>query len=213
MRLFTRHDIICVIAACAAITLFIGCSGTPESNPLDFEQTPMQVVYNMEVVQSEKGNVTMRMTAPVMQHFEFTKDSLDQSYDYYPKGIHVDAYTVDGALETTVDADEARHITTSGQEEWKAYGNVTLVNIPKRERMVSDTMYWEQDKKRIYTDCYVKITSPQGVMQGYGMESDERANRTIILKPFDSFTRMQDSTEVVIDSANFIGPLLYIKEN
>ena len=193
--------------------LYAGCSGQPESHPLDFELTPMQVVHNMEILQTEKGVITMRMTAPTLQHFEFRKDSMDQSYDYYPNGIHVDAYTADGALETTVDADEARHITTPGREEWKAFGNVTLVNIPKRQRMVSDTMYWDQDGKRIYTDCYVKVTSPQGVMQGYGMESDERANRTIILKPFDSFTRMQDSTEVVIDSANFIGPLLYIKEN
>ena len=187
--------------------LYSGCSGKSESTPLDFELTPMQVVYNMEILQTERGVTTMRMTAPTLQHFEFRKDSMDQSYDYYPDGIHVDAYTSDGALETTVDADEARHITTPGQEEGKAFGNVQVVNIAKRERMESDTMYWVQDEKRIYTDCYVRISSPQGVMQGYGMESDERANKTIILKPFDSFSRMQDSTEVVIDSANFIGPL------
>ncbi len=187
--------------------LYSGCSGKPETAPLDFELTPMQVVYNMEIQQTERGVTTMRMTAPTLQHFEFRKDSVDQSFDYYPDGIHVDAYTSDGALETTVDADEARHITTPGQEEWKAFGNVQIVNIAKRERMESDTIYWVQDEKRIYTDCYVRISSPQGVMQGYGMESDERANRTILLKPFDSFSRMQDSTEVVIDSANFIGPL------
>ncbi len=196
-----------IIAACAAIMLYSGCSNKPESVPLDFELTPMQVVYNMEIQQTERGVTTMRMTAPTLQHFEFRKDSIDQSYDYYPDGIHVDAYTSDGALETTVDADEARHITTPGQEEWKAFGNVQIVNIAKRERMESDTIYWVQDEKRIYTDCYVRVSSPQGVMQGYGMESDERANRTILLKPFDSFSKMQDSTEVVIDSANFIGPL------
>lgn len=210
MRFRTATYLFNIIAACAAIMLYSGCSGKPESSSLDFEQTPMQVVYNMEIQQTELGMTTMRMTAPVMQHFEFRKDSMDQSYDYYPKGIHVDAYTKDGALETTVDADEARHITTPGQEEWKAFGNVQVVNIAKRERMESDTIYWVQDEKRIYTDCYVRISSPQGVMQGYGMESDERANRTILLKPFDSFSRMQDSTAVVIDSANFIGPL---KEN
>lgn len=187
--------------------VFNACSGAADQTQLDFEQTPMQVVYDMVIVQTEKGVVTMRMTAPTMRHYEFTKDSLTQSYDYYPDGIHVDAYTSDGALETTVDANEARHITTPGAEEWKAFGNVTLVNIAKREKMVSDTIYWVQDEKRIYTNCYVRITSPQGMMQGYGMESDERANRTVILRPFDSFSRMQDSTGVVIDSANFIGPL------
>ena len=44
-------------------------------------------------------------------------------------------------------------------------------------------------------------------MQGYGMESDQRARNSVILRPFDSYgVVVQDSTEVRIDSANFIGP-------
>ena len=51
--------------------------------------------------------------------------------------------------------------------------------------------------------------SPDGFIQGYGMESDERARNTIILKPFDNYAFVvQDSTEVTVDSVNFIGPLL-----
>jgi hypothetical protein len=47
-------------------------------------------------------------------------------------------------------------------------------------------------------------------MQGYGMESDELARNAIILKPFDSYSVIQqDSTEVLyIDTVNFVGPLL-----
>ena len=46
-------------------------------------------------------------------------------------------------------------------------------------------------------------------MQGYGMRSDQRARNSIILNPFDNFAFIvQDSTEVLIDSVNFIGPLL-----
>ena len=50
--------------------------------------------------------------------------------------------------------------------------------------------------------------SPQGFMQGYGMESDQRARDSRIFNPFNSYgIVVQDSTEVVIDSVNFIGPL------
>jgi hypothetical protein len=46
-------------------------------------------------------------------------------------------------------------------------------------------------------------------MQGYGMESDELARNAIILKPFDSYSIIKDSTEVLyIDTVNFVGPLL-----
>ena len=75
--------------------------------------------------------------------------------------------------------------------------------------METDTIYWDRKKKEIYTDCYIKMFSPDGFMQGYGMRSDERARNSIILRPFDSYgIVVRDSADVVIDSVNFIGPLL-----
>jgi hypothetical protein len=50
--------------------------------------------------------------------------------------------------------------------------------------------------------------SPSGFVQGFGMESDQRARNNIIFKPFNSYGIVtQDSTRVVVDSVNFIGPL------
>jgi hypothetical protein len=50
--------------------------------------------------------------------------------------------------------------------------------------------------------------SPKGFMQGYGMESDERARNSIIFRPFNSYgIVVQDSTQVSVDSVNFIGPM------
>ena len=77
------------------------------------------------------------------------------------------------------------------------------------ETMETDTLYWDGAAKEIWTDCYVKMSSPSGYMQGYGMRSDEMARNAILLKPFDNeFIIESDSTRVVIDSVNFIGPLL-----
>ena len=86
---------------------------------------------------------------------------------------------------------------------------MVVQNIIKQEVMETDTLYWDRKNEEIYTDCYVKLHSPQGFMQGYGMRSDQRARNSIILNPFDNFAFIvQDSTEVLIDSVNFIGPLL-----
>lgn len=75
--------------------------------------------------------------------------------------------------------------------------------------METDTIYWDRSKGEIYTDCYIKLYSPDGFMQGIGMRSDERARNSIIYKPFDSFGIVsKDSTAVIIDSVNFIGPFL-----
>lgn len=197
-----------VIAASAAIMLYTSCKSEEQSEPMDMERIPVQVVHDMQFLQSDKAFTKMRMNAPTMQHFEYTKDSVDQSYDYYPDGFHVDLYTQDGALETEVTSQKAKHITTYGQEQWSAFGNVVIINHLKQEKVESDTIYWDQSKQMIRTDCYVRISSPGGVMQGYGMESDEMARNATILKPFDSYSVMRDSTDAPIrsDSVNFVGP-------
>ncbi|NLH22907.1 MAG: hypothetical protein GX474_00145, partial [Bacteroidales bacterium] len=60
--------------------------------------------------------------------------------------------------------------------------------------METDTLYWDQQKKIIYTHCYVRLTSPDFFAQGYGMESDERATNAKILRPFDSYGYIQKDT-------------------
>ena len=49
--------------------------------------------------------------------------------------------------------------------------------------------------------------SPDGFMQGYGMESDQRARNSIIYNPFNSYGILEQEERVLLDSVNFIGPL------
>jgi hypothetical protein len=58
---------------------------------------------------------------------------------------------------------------------------------------------------------FFKMSSPRGLMQGYGMESDEMARNADIMMPFDSYSRLgKDSilNGFYKDTANFIGPVL-----
>lgn len=197
-----------IIAASAAIMLYTSCKQEETSEPIDTEATPVQVVHDMEFIQSDRGSAVMRMNAKTMQHFAFVKDSVSESYDLYPEGFHVKLYTMDGALETEVNSQQAKHVTTAGKEQWSAFGNVVIINHMKEQKVETDTVYWDQSKHMIHTDCYVRMSSPQGVMQGYGLESDEKAENAVVLKPFDSYSVMRDSSDVYIsnDTANFVGP-------
>ena len=162
----------------------------------------------MFAVQTKDGQVLQRMEAPMMHRF--STDTLD--YELFPEGISVYAYTQDGLLETIITANSARHTTASKKskgEKWEAFGNVVIHNAIKRQTMETDTIYWDRKAEEIYTDCYVKLFSDQGMMQGYGMRSDDRARNAILLNTFDGYGYTQeDTTTVVIDSINFIGPLL-----
>ena len=73
--------------------------------------------------------------------------------------------------------------------------------------METDTLYWDQENEKLHTHCYVRLYSPDGFIQGYGMEADQRARDHKIFNQFNSYAIIaKDSTQVLIDSVNFIGP-------
>ena len=194
--------------ATAVAFVVFSCKGKlAEAEALDLSETPVQTVRNMFIIQTENSGLQMRAEAPLMEKYE-KGDSL--SYELFPEGFNVFAYTDEGLLETRITSDNARHLKyKDGRETWEAFGNVVVQNLIKQETMETDTLYWDQKEEKIYTHRYVKMYSPQGFMQGYGMESDQRARDSKLFNPFNSYGIVaQDTTEVVIDTVNFIGPLL-----
>lgn len=194
------------VAVVFSAAILLSACRKEESVVFDFELTPVQVVHDMQLLQTDKGEVSMRMHAPLMQRFDYMKDTVRQAYELYSGGFHIDAYTDNGELETTITSDQARHVTTDGQESWSAFGDVVIINHLKGERMETDTLYWNRQEQQIYTDCYVRLVSESGLMQGYGMTSDERARNAVILRPFDSYAVERDSTYSYIDTLNQMGP-------
>ena len=192
------------VSALASIVVSCG-GGLGEADTLDLSKTPVQTVRDMFTVQSKNGKIEMRFEAPLME----TYDNDTTKIDLFPGGLSVYSYTEDGLLESVVFSDNARHeVDKTGKRSdiWSAFGNVVINNVIKREAMETDTIYWDETRKEIYTDCYVKMYSPDGMMQGYGMRSDDHARNSILRKPFNSYAvSKQDSTLVVIDSVNFIG--------
>ena len=196
-----------MIATASAVAFIVySCKGKiQQSDDVDFSAAPVQIVRNMFVVQTENSLLQLRMEADLMERYE--NDSV--SYELFPEGFSVYGYNEEGLLETEITSDNARHekFEKDDLETWAAFGNVVVKNVINRERMETDTLYWDRKNERIYTDCYVRMYSPDGFMQGYGMESDQRARNSSIFNPFDSYgIVIQDSTKVAVDSANFIGP-------
>ena len=205
-----------IAAVFAVAILFVSCKNKmAQADVLNLKDTPVQTIEDMFAVQTRNGLVVMRVEASVMERY----DNDTTSYETFPKGIAIYGYSDDGLLETIIVSDDGRHLTKKKrnavpQEElWEAFGNVVIHNVLKQETMETDTLYWNQAKNEIYTDCYVKMYSPQGFLQGYGMRSDDHARNAILLEPFNGYGyTVKDSTVVVIDSVNFIGPLVKISK-
>lgn len=193
-----------VVLAVALVVISCG-RGIKKAEKLDLDTTPVQVVKDMYVVQTDMGQMQMRTEAPVMERYQ--NDTLE--WEIFPEGFTTYAYDEEGRLETMIRSDKARHTKPSngGTEVWAAYGNVLVKNLIRQETMETDTLYWDRNNEKIYTDCYVRLISPQGMMQGYGMESDQRARNSVLFRAFNNYGLVeQDTTRIVIDTVNFIGP-------
>ena len=191
--------------ALAVAFIVYSCKGKlSEAEALNLAETPVQIVEDMFMQQTENGMVKMRAESPRMEKYE--KDTLQ--YELFPAGFFVYAFDESGKLETEIVADNARHMKyKDGRETWEAYGNVVVKNLINQEIMETDTLYWNQETEMIYTHCYVRIISPDGFAQGYGMEADQRARSYTLFNNFNNYAFVvKDSTEVLIDSVNFIGP-------
>ena len=154
-----------MMATATAVAFVVySCKGKlGEAETLDLKETPVQVVDDMFIVQSDNGMIKMRAEAPRMEKYE-RGDTLD--FELFPEGFFVYGFDEDGKLETEIVADNARHLKCDdGRESWEAFGNVVVKHLINQEVMETDTLYWDQDNEKIYTQCYVRMYSPDGFMQ------------------------------------------------
>ena len=194
-------------APAVAFVVFSCGNNIEEAEKLDLNKTPVQTVDDMFTVQTKNGKLELRVEAPRMERF----DNDTCTMETFPDGFRVYSYNDEGLLETVLSADKAMHQDNKNdyEEFWRADGNVIIQNVINRQTMETDTLYWNQFAHEIYTDCYVRMYSPDGFMQGFGMRSDDKAQNATILKPFNSYGVVEkDTTLVIIDSVNFIGPFL-----
>ena len=198
-----------MIATASAVAFVVySCGGKlSEAAQLDLAETPVQTVDSLFMVQTKNGGLKMRVEADVMERYE--NDTC--SYELFPKGLHVFAYSEDNLIETVLHSNNAKHFKSKKgkTENWSAFGNVVVQNIIKQQTLETDTLYWDQANKEIYTNCYVRMFTNDDFMQGYGMRSDERARNATLFRPFNSYIYViQNTDKEVIDSVNFIGPFL-----
>jgi LPS export ABC transporter protein LptC len=105
-------------------------------------------------------------------------DKADPQYAEFRLGIKVDLYDGKKVPSAKVTANYGK--CTDGNL-WELRDSVVVIN-ESNEKLETEVLFWNQDKDRIYTDRFVKITSEDEVIQGIGFESDSHLEKRKILK-------------------------------
>jgi LPS export ABC transporter protein LptC len=128
--------------------------------------------FRMTLIDS--GRIQLILTSPLLEKF----DKTDPPYAEFPNGIKVDVYNGKDRPEGKV---TAKYAKCTNNNLWELRDSVVIVN-EKNEKLETELLFWNQEKDRIYTDRFVKITNEDIISQGIGFESDTHLSKRKIFK-------------------------------
>lgn len=140
---------------------------------------PSMYTRNVSIAESESGHLKYILTAPVLYRYETKKGATIKFPDGF-KVIFFDSLHPE-KVRTEITANYG--INKESERIMEAKSNVVVINHLKGEQLNTEHLVWNQNTKKIFSDIFVKITTPDKILYGDGMESDENFYRWIIRKP------------------------------
>lgn len=131
--------------------------------------TARDVVYT----RSDSGRVQMRLHAPRMNRFEGDDPSTE-----FPEGFMAFFYDSLDVVSSTIKAEYG--INYEKTRLLLAKFNVEVENFNTLEKLYTETLYWNQQNKTIFTRAAVKITSPDRIIFGDSLNATEGFEERVI---------------------------------
>lgn len=129
------------------------------------EEVPVTKGRNVEWIYSEKANVKIKITTPLMEEY-----GEENKYIEMTEGIKVLFYDSLLHVASTLTSNYAIHRVSKRIMEAK--DDVVVVN-DKGEILNTEHLIWLEDSSKIYTKEFVKITTEDEIIMGEGMEANQ----------------------------------------
>lgn len=140
----------------------------------------------IDVLFTDSGRLEARVTGPLVKRYEGESSWLE-----FPKGFLAEMFDSTGRLESTITADYGKRLEST--RIMTAQGNVVVRNEIKNQQLNTEVLTWNEINHTIQTDAPVKITTPDKVLYGTGLESNETFTNYRILKPRGEMKVEKDS--------------------
>lgn len=142
---------------------------------------PVLTSYNIEVHYSEKGIPQFVLKAPIAAIYTGSNP-----YQEFPEGFHVIFF--DSLMNKKSEFTADYGISYDKRKLMEAKRNVIVINHEEKEKLNTEHLIWDQAEKIIFSDVFVKITTPTDVLYGEnGFKADESFNNWVIKKPSGEF--------------------------
>jgi len=154
-----------------ALLLFSSCSRSNKQYTdaiTNRDSVPGLITYDIETLISDSGVVRYRILADRWDVY----DQLTPPKWAFEEGVYLEKFSDSLTINATVRADTAYYYDQT--KLWELYGDVHIENL-EGEVFDTDTLFWNQDTERVWSDAYIRIEKANGtVVTGYGFTSNQQ---------------------------------------
>jgi len=129
--------------------------------------------YNMVYERSDSGNVRVELVSELMKRY-----AGDDAYSEFPYGFEITFFDKLGNRTSIITANYG--ITYDKRKFMNARDNVVIKNFDTHEELYTENLMWDQKKKIIKSNTFVKMVKPDKVIFGDSMWANEAFTEHVI---------------------------------
>lgn len=143
--------------SCAIFFVLISCEEDLATvNKNQNTNFPSQIINNANIIQRDSGMIKLRAKAPLIEKYEY----IDSPYIVARKGINILFY--DKKKPNVPGKIDAKYAKWNEKKKfYEAKGNVKIITN-ENQMFAMQSVYWDQNKKLIYTSDTVFVTDKDG---------------------------------------------------
>lgn len=185
---------IAYLFSCAIFFIFTSCEeDLTKLNGNDDKNFPSQIIYNAKIIQRDSGLVKLRASAPIIEKYEL----IDSPYIVAKKGMRIEFF--DKKKPKNPGNITAKYAKIFEYKQfYEAKGDVKILTSDG-QRFATQSVFWDQKRKRIYTRDTVYATMEDGstLVHANGMTAKD---------DFSEYTFYKNSGDLDISKAKMAQP-------
>jgi len=144
--------------------------------------------YNMIYERSDSGNVQVVLTSELMKRY-----GGNDPYSEFPYGFEIVFFDKSGIKTSIITANYG--ITYDKRKFMNARDNVIIKNFDTHEELYTENLLWDQKKKIIRSNTFVKMVKPDKVIFGDSMWANEAFTKHEIYNIKGEFDVVEEEKE------------------
>ncbi len=151
-----------------AVLVFLACDPVSKREEQQYgpDDTGVEIGRDVEILYSDSAIVRVRVTAPSLYNYV---DRLEPRQEF-PDGIKLEFLTPQLQVRSTLTAKFAIRQQDKGLI--IARDSVVLTTV-QQEKLETEELIWDEKTEKVRTDKFVKVTKPDEVIYGFGLEANQ----------------------------------------